>query len=93
MACGETDTVLRFVNALDVYSSAIKWSLERKGLINGSYIVRGAIGNNEYAAYASSVQELPHAAVRVLIALVVTSIAPIINPNSKEKEDLSDEGN
>lgn len=93
MACGETNTIIRFLNALDVYASGIKWNIEAKGIISPAYLITGKIGNNQFTGYASNLSELPYAIVKVLLGLVVTSIAPALGVETQKEEVNSNAGN
>lgn len=89
MGCGENNTIVRFLGALDAYAGGIKWDVKQKGLIKPVYLITGVIGGHSFSGYASSLNEVPYAVVKVLLALVVNSLAPMLGVELSS-EDVGD---
>ena len=87
MACGENESIVKFIGAVDAYSMAVDWEIEKKGVIHPCYVVRGKIGNQSFEAFAENHEQIPLASCKVLLGLVVLSIAPTISPNLFNPED------
>ena len=87
MACGENESIVKFIGAIDYYANAVRWTIERKGVINPSFVVSGTVGNQSFSVPAENQDQIPLASCKVLLGLVVLSIAPTISPNLFNPED------
>jgi hypothetical protein len=66
---------------MDVYANSIECEVKKQGVVNPSYLVKGRVGNQSFEAFARNQSELPLASSKVLLGLVVLSIAPVVAPS------------